>query len=261
VLDDTALLITARRRPDYLRETLLSWSECPEISRLSRIVIALGQSHRWDDQLDVIARAGERMGREIEVLRDSQAAYESPGMHRALGEGIDKVFERGAPGFLICGEEDVVVSDDVLSYFEWAQHWYSEGVLCVLAHNKGGCGWDGLAEGTPRRDGAADQSLARKLPYFNPWVWMVRRGVWASVIRPLWDWDCTSGGDQDSGYDWQMSRLSQMGLGLNIVPDAARSQTIGEFGGVCSLPYMLPLQRAQSFRRHRGRVEYRMATG
>lgn len=259
MLENTGLLITANKRPGYLRETLASWAACPQIGHVNRIVVALGMSHRWDDMNDVIREAENRTGLAVDVLRDSEEARHSPGMHRALGEAVDSVFARGRLDYLICGEEDVVVSDDVLAYFEWAQRWYVEGVLAVLAHNKGGCGWDGMA--APREDADADQSLVRRLPYFNPWGWMVGRGVWQSVIRPAWDWDCDSGGDQDSGYDWNLQRLTERGGWVSLVPDAARSQTIGEFGGVCSLPGMLPLQQSKSFRAHRDPADYRMAVG
>jgi hypothetical protein len=256
VLGDTALLITAYKRPEYLRETLASWAACPEVGELGRVIVALGMSHRWDDQMDVIKEAEADLGRPVVVFRDSIEARESPGMHRALGEGIDRAFGETRPEYVICGEEDVIVSDDALAWFEWSKHWYLDGVLAVLAHNQGGTGWDGL-DG-PRQDQDADQWRARQLPYFNPWVWMVRRGTWLTVMRPAWDWDCDSGGDQDSGYDWNLQRLVQAGGWSCIVPDAARSQTIGEFGGWASLPHMFPGQQSRSFRPHREGGRYRM---
>jgi hypothetical protein len=256
VLENTALLITANKRPEYLHPALASWGACPEIGHLNRIVVALGMSHRWDDQMDVIREAESGMGLAVDVLRDSEAARESPGMHRALGEAIDRVLSDRVD-YVICGEEDVIVSDDALSYFEWAQHWYLEGTLCALAHNRGGTGWDGLD--APREDQDADQAQVRRLRYFNPWVWMVRRDVWQSVMRPVWDWDCDSGGDQDSGYDWNLQRLAQVGPWSCLVPDAARSQTVGRLGGWASTPEIFERQQARSFLLHREQpVRYRL---
>jgi hypothetical protein len=260
MLEDTTLLITACKRPDYLRMTLSSWAQAPGISRLHAVVIALGRSHRWDDMLAVIREAEPALGREIDVIPDSEAARHSPGMHRALGEGIDGAFgDVGASDYVICGEEDVIVSTDVLAYFGWAQHWYTERVLCVLAHNRGGAGWDGLA--APREDQDASQQYVRLLPYFNPWVWMVSRGIWRTVMKPVWDWDCDSGGDQDSGYDWNLQRLTQVGGWRNLVPDAARSQTIGIQGGWASTPEIFPLQQSHSFLLTRENPQYRLRLG
>jgi len=260
MLRDSTLLITAYHRPDYLRRTLESWAAVPEIGEVRRIVVALGWSHRFDDQVDVITEAGRQMGRVIDVFPDSQAARESPGMHRALGEAIDHAFMGGGQDYVICGEEDVIVSDDVLSYMDWASHWYADDVLCICAHNRGGAGWDGLE--APRADKDAHQEKVRLLPYFNPWVWAVGRSQWATRLRPVWDWECDSGGDGDSGYDWNLQRLSQVGPWRNLVPDAARSQTIGELGGAYSTPEIFPNQQSLSFREHRCRpVEYRLQLG
>jgi hypothetical protein len=262
VLSNTTLLITAHHRPEYLRRTLESWAAVPEIGELRRVVVALGWSHRFDDQMDVIRAAEPLLDRPVDVFPDSQAARESPGMHRALGEAIDAAFTGVGEGghYVICGEEDVAVSDDVLAYMAWAMHWYAEDVLVICAHNRGGAGWDGLD--APRGDGDAHQEKVRLLPYFNPWVWCVGLGQWRTRLRPVWDWDCTSGGDGDSGYDWNIQRLSQVGPWRNLVPDAARSQTIGETGGVYSTPEIFPHQQSRSFREHRCRpVKYRLQLG
>jgi hypothetical protein len=255
-LRHTALLITANRRPEYLRATLASWARAPEIRLLGRVSVKLAMSNRWDDMIDVVREAEGVLGRPVEALRDSEEARSSPGMHRALGEGVDWMFRGIGARYVICGEEDVIVSSDVLSYFEWAQHWYGEGTLCALAHNRGGTGWDGLS--APREDQDADQAQVRRLPYFNPWGWMVSRGVWQSVMRPVWDWDCDSGGVHDSGYDWNLQRLAQTGPWSCLVPDAARSQTIGEHGGWASTPEIFPMQQSRSFRLTREDPEYRL---
>jgi hypothetical protein len=256
MLSDTALVITARHRPEYLRRTLASWAAADRVAELRLVAVALAPSHRFDDQMDVIREAEGLFGREITILRDSLEAQASPGMHRALGEAIDYLVEGFAPEFVLCGEEDVIVSDDVLTYMAWAQVRYADHTLCICAHNRGGAGWDGLS--APRADAGADQEAVRLLPYFNPWVWCTWQHHWKAVIRPVWDWDCDSGGPGESGYDWNMQRLSSHGPWQNLVPDAARSQTIGELAGVYSTPGIFPLQQAQSFREHRAPAKYRL---
>jgi Glycosyltransferase like family 2 len=255
VLNDTALVVTAWRRPDYLRRTLASWAAVPGTGELRMVAVALGPSHLLADQMAVIEEAEEQMGRRIVVLQDSPAAVASPGMHRALGEAIDRLFADFRPEFVICGEEDVIVSDDVLAYTAWGQGHYGDEVLCICAHNRGGAGWDGLTG--IRADADADQAAVRRLAYFSPWVWCIRRDRWTEHVRENWDWDCTS--SAPAGYDWQMQRIVTQGEWVNLVPDAARSQTIGELAGVYSTPGIFPMQQAQSFREHRGPVSYHLA--
>jgi hypothetical protein len=256
MLSDTALVITAWKRPEYLWRVLDSWAKADRVAELRMVAVALGRSHRHDDQMDVIRKAEGWFGHKIVVIPDSPEAQASPGMHRALGEAIDRVLGNFSPEFVLCGEEDVIVSSDVLSYMAWAQVQYTDNVLCICAHNRGGAGWDGLS--APREDDEADQSAVRALPYFNPWVWCTWRNRWKSVIRPVWDWDCDSGGPGESGYDWNMQRLSAIGPWRNLVPDAARSQTIGEHAGVYSTPGIFPLQQAKSFRELREGVRYHL---
>lgn len=257
MLSKTSLVITAWKRPDYLARTLQSWAQAPEVRGLNGVMVALGWSNRFDDQRDVIRRAEEQqLGREVAVLPDSPLAAESPGMHRALGEAIDLAFAQAGTEWVLCGEEDVVVSSDVLAYTGWAQQHCDEATLCICAHNRGGAGWDGLT--ARRTDGGADQAVVRRQHYFNPWVWCISRGQWKAVARPVWDWDCSEGGVLQSGYDWGMQRLSVLGPWHNLVPEAARSQTIGELSGVYSSPDIFPLQQAESFRERREHVSYRL---
>lgn len=256
-LDATSLVITAWKRPEYLKQTLESWARAPELIELRHVIVALGWSHMFDDQRDVIRGAERQLLRQVMVVPDSPEAAGSPGMHRALGEAIDTAFLQKGTDWVLCGEEDVIVSADALAYVSWAQEHYSDQTMAICLHNQGGCGWDGL--GAPRIDDGADQDAVRLLPYFNPWGWCIRRDMWENVARPVWDWECDSGGSNDSGYDWQMHRLSSTGPWLNFVPDAARSQTIGELSGVYSNPDIFPMQQARSFRRQREMpVRYRL---
>lgn len=255
MLSDTVLVITAWKRPEYLRTTLAFWQAAGP-HQLREVAVALGRSHRHDDMMDVITEAERSFGKRIHVIPDSSRAERSPGMHRALGEAIDTAFGQLDAKWVLLGEEDVIVSDDALPYVAWAQKQAAENTLCICLHNKGGTGWDGLTE--MRQDGDADQAAVRRLGYFNPWGWCISWQQWVTVARPVWDWDCDSGGEHESGYDWQMSRLASQGPWHCLVPDAARSQTIGEELGVYSNPDIFPLQQAKSFAVHREDVAYRL---
>lgn len=258
MLEKTSLVITAWKRPEYLARTLESWAMTPELSELRHVMLALGWSVRYDDQIEVVRRAERsHLSRQVVIVPDSPEAAESPGMHRALGEAIDTAFQQLGTEWVLCGEEDVIVSADALGYVSWAQQHYDDSTLCICLHNRGGMGWDNLS--APPDDAEADQEAVREQQYFNPWGWCIRRDRWQQAVRPVWDWDCNEGGDQDSGYDWGMQRLSALGPWRNLVPDAARSQTIGELSGVYSTPDIFPRQQAKSFRRQREMpVAYRL---
>jgi hypothetical protein len=78
------------------------------------------------------------------------------------------------------------------------------------------------------------------------------------VIGDSWDWECSKGPRPDQlGYDWSLLRLTQGGY-LNAVPDAFRSQNIGEYGGWAANPADYPATLAASFRAERGPVAYRL---
>ena len=250
---DTVLVLAAWRRPQYLARVLESWALVPEVASLRRIVAALGPSPREAEQRAVLAR----FPLDIEVRPDSPECLPVPGSHRALGEAVTAVFA-GDDGcrFVIMSDEDVLVSDDVLRYFGWARDLRGDdGILCVCAHNSLGQGWH-----RPQDDSGADQAAVRLASEFNPWCWGTWRDRWEGVIEPDWDYDCSPGPfpDSERGYDWQMWRLVQRGW-LSAVPDASRSQNIGQHEGVYALPDRFGGTQAASFREHRGEVAYWLA--
>jgi hypothetical protein len=262
VTSDMALLITGWRRPRYLKRTLASWAQVPGIQDLRTVTIALGRSERADDQRAVIAQAAGAMGREIQVRPDSDRAAASPGMHRALGEAIAAVF-KDDPGleFLVCGEEDIIVADDVLALLSWERQLRGghPNILLCEAHNGLGQGWHpkGVKDGTD-----ADPGAVRLATQFDPWVWGIWRDRWKEVIEPAWDWDATKGdAPHTHGYDWQLNRVMNAGGYVAPAPLAARSQNIGRHEGVYANPANFALTQAASFREHFGTVDYRLVSG
>ena len=170
-LSDIAIVNTAYRRPHYLRETLASWQAARGISDIHSFTLALGDpgGDHFMAQLAVWEsfRTASGLGCERgKVKVDSAAARASRGMHRAIAEAADHVLKDPAVEFLILGEEDLVVSGDVLEYFTWARQESAqdERVLAVCSHSPGGQGWD--RGSSPVSDADADQEAARLLPYF-----------------------------------------------------------------------------------------------
>lgn len=259
--DATAVIVTARSRPAYLRQVLASWERARGLDRLHSFTVALGfDEGAWMSQLRVIDsfRASSGPGARVRLKVDSDAARRSSGMHRAIGEAAGHVLSDPAVSFVIFGEEDIAVSPDVLEYMWWAREKLAAdgSVLAVCAHSAGGAGWD---RREPADDADADQEAVRLLPYFNPWVWGTWRDRWEQVIRPSWDWECNSGGPATSGYDWNLAtRVIPQGGFTCAVPDASRSQNIGRHGGWASSEETWAFSQAASFRAERGPCAYRL---
>ena len=250
-----ALMITAKSRPQYFRQTLTSWALTDGANTiLSDVVIALGRSSREMEQRKLVKEIvpGARL------WLDSDRAAASNGMHRAIAEGATRVFAALKPDFLIFGEEDVVVSSDMLKYMAWAAEKFKddERVLLVNGHSRGGQGWD---PHEPAQDADADQEAVRLEPYMNAWVWGTWADRWEKILEPQWDYECDSGGPMDSGYDWQIAtRIIPQGNYLAVVPDASRSQNVGREGGWASSDWSFSFSQAQSFRSNRESPIYRV---
>lgn len=256
-----AVLVSANKRPYYLEPVLTAWSKVRGIGDVSRFIIPLAPSAKFMDQARVIERARPRFGCPVDVRTDSYAAATGPAMHRALGEAITNAFTDDPDlGFLVCGEEDQIPSDDVLEYMTWARDRFTDDpqVLIACAHNQGGQGWDEQA--VPSQDADADQNAVRLLPYFNPWIWGLWRDRWEYTVLPQWDWDANLGDRPDHhGYDWGIQlRTIPSGPYLVTVPDASRSQNIGKVEGVYAHPELFHLTQSQSFREHREPCDYRL---
>ena len=263
-LSDIAVVCTAYRRPNYLKEVLESWQAARGIGDIHSFTLALGDpgGDKFMSQLAVFDafRKATGLGSRGRVKVDSAAAREARGMHRAIGEAGNHVLADPAVEFVIFGEEDVAVSTDILEYMAWARAEFAgnERVLCACAHSVGGAGYD--EPGAATRDGGADQEAVKLLPYFNGWCWGVQRDRWERVLEPNWDWECNSGPRPDQhGYDWSILRTIRQEGFVCTVPDASRSQNIGRFGGWAANPDDFPATQAASFRQEREPVQYKLA--
>jgi hypothetical protein len=262
-LSDIAVMTTACKRPYYFRETIGHWERARGISEIQGFYVALGQSDRHQEMTGVLQSSKMMHKPGITVRPDPLPGM---GMHRAIGDMGEALFNPDfswlpEPKFVIFGEEDVLVSDDVLEYFLWAanefEHDRTAGAVC--AHNRGGQYWDAHE---PARDEDADQWQARVAEYFNAWCWGTWVDRWA-MFHDNWDWDCTSGNatGEHSGWDWNIAtRILPRNYKVCIVPDASRSQNIGRLEGWASSDWSFSFSQAQSFRPHREPGEYRIVS-
>jgi len=262
-LASTAVICTAYRRPDYFRQVLASWQAARGIGDIRSFTLALGwhEEKAFADHLAEFGafRQATGLGTERGRLRiDHSAARRANGMHHALGEAGNHVFADPAVEFTVFGEEDIIVSSDALELMAWGKETFADDprVLCVCAHNPGAQGWD---RREPMDDAGADQSAVRLHATFNSWGWGIWRDRWERVMSLGWDWSCNLGGPTTSGYDWRLLSIVRANGYLCALPDASRSQNIGQHGGWAANPADFPLTQAQSFRADRpGPVAYRL---
>ena len=232
------------RRPQYLRRTLASWAQVDGVRDLRAITIALEPSERKPDMLAVIDHARDEYGLPLVVRHNPEL----------LGVLVNPVVSGSAildedPGakFLIAMDEDMLLSDDLLRYFQRAATEFEDDqtVFGVCAHT---------AENTPED---ADPEAVHLLPRFRTWVWGTWRDRWFDVAVPTWDRDYSTG--NPSGYDWNLDLRVVPDRGLRCVfPHASRSQNIGQFEGVHAQPGEFRATQDPSVREKRGKVEYRL---
>jgi hypothetical protein len=210
-----AVVMTAWRRPYYLQETLASWAAADGIGDVP-FTVALDPSDRQHKMLTVIRDAG--FAAEVNPVR--------LGVLVNPAEAISRAFRKDpGTGFVVCAEEDVIVSRDILAYFTWAAAEFAADrrVLAVCAHSN--------HEGT-------DPAAVDLRQEFSALVWGTWRDRWDTVLEPTWDRDYSSGDTEcpSSGWDWNLiARIIPRGRFLTVVPDQTRSQHIGEHEGIhCS---------------------------
>lgn len=217
------IALTASSRVDYLRQVLASWQKVDGVSAYH-----------------FIARVEPSAQGIVEALSESELDVEIIVNERKMGPltnpwlAIDDCMQRGAE-FVVYAEDDVVVSNDVLSYMEWGTEEVAHNpkILTVQATQRW---W------TPTR--RETMHTARAVPNFAANVWGVWSDRWYTILRDGWDHDYSK-----KGWDWWIGEdlIGQRGF-LNLAPSHSRSQHIGKFGGAHMPPDQFELHLAATFR-------------
>lgn len=244
-VDDIAIMMTAWRRPQYLRRTLESWTKVRGVQDVATFHIALDPSDRSDDMLKVIGEFGPRLPITVHINEQRYGVSENP-----VESGTDVFIRNPYVNFIVMAEEDLVVSDDVLEYMEWSSAYFSTGhsVLCVCAHSPD----------DPSPD--ADPSDVVVQQRFRVWVWGTWRDRWFEVLEPSWDRNYSSGtaDDPSCGFDYNIDRrVMPQGGYVAALPLASRSQNIGQFEGVHADASGFRDTYNPSFREHFETTDYR----
>jgi hypothetical protein len=219
-------------RINYLQLTLDSWSRVSGLKdwtvrfhvepddSLAKLNIDLIDSWAADMELtDVwVVHNPTRLG----VLRNPWSAF-------------DSAFALGAE-FVLLVEEDVLVSVDVLEYFERTAQIFAEQKATLAV-----CGSYFGEAGDPM-----DIYLTQD---FCPLTWGTWADRWRSVLRDTWDHDYSTGNSDGSeaGWDWNLKRrILPSNAMVCVFPRVSRSLHIGQHG-VHMRPEEFAASQAPSF--------------
>jgi hypothetical protein len=207
-------------RPEFFARVAASWA--PALAGGSYDpVLFLEPSAEASQMREIFAPYGEvRLNDEVR------------GINTNNWSAINAVFDEDPTlDAVVLAEDDVVVSDDVMAYFEWALAEYvnDQQVMTV-----------GAFEALPCCSGLSDDLVVRHR-WFWPWVWGVWRDRWAERLRGSWAFDPTI-----QGWDDRVWRLMDAAGMVSIVPAGSRADHIGT-SGVHMVPELMDSTRARDF--------------
>jgi hypothetical protein len=231
----TELVFTAFDRPEYLAQTLDTWNDVRGLASIPASFFI-----EPSDLVDSVAELAFtlRTSTTVNINETVQGVLVNP------WNALDSAFGNGAE-FVILAEDDVVVSQDTLEFFNWASVEYqTTDVLAVNACSSLGGG----------RDNEVYTDAG-----FNPLVWGTWTDRWYNVLRDTWDKDYSTGNPDGSeaGWDWNINRIIQAGDWRVVRPVNSRSNHIGEFNGTHTTPESFPGSQSISYKQIRGRQRYR----
>lgn len=239
-----SVVMTAYRRPEYLRETLASWSQVRGLENLIARRVCVDPSESQED----VARLAREYGWDVRVNASRLGVLVNP------VESVGAMFrEPLGADFVILAEEDVVVAADLLEYFAWAQQRFraDPAVMLVCAHTR-----------THELPGQPDQDVVRRLPGFGSvLIWGCWRGDWLRLIEPTWDRDYSSGNgpEEPGGWDHNLQRIMRRSGLASVAPDQSRSDHIGVLGGAHCGPTFFPQTQDPWYRPDVPPCQYRYA--
>ena len=215
--NQTILAFTVAGRTEYLQQSLASWLKTD-----LNLVTAV---HFFIEPIDAF---------EIDAVIDSFSSNcpvpvikhfnkEKLGVLRNPWHLFDHCFRIEGAKFVILGEDDFLVSPDVLNFFDLTKTDWTPTTMAVCAK------WVGKrADGNP--------ATFHRSMEFTGNIWMTSAPIWNSFLRDTWDFDYSSGNADgtSAGWDWNIQLRVMPKNDLHcIVPTASRSKHIGVTGVHC----------------------------
>jgi hypothetical protein len=229
------LVFTAFNRPGYLQETIASWNEARRLDQWNAKFFIEPSPL----QVHTTTAANElRTTVSVQINETRQGVLVNP------WNAINDAFSRDVD-FVVLAEDDVLVSSDVLEYFEWASETFARDTSILVVNSFSTVG------GSQENKTFVDD-------VFSPLVWGMWRGSWESYLRDTWDKDYSSGkpDGSEAGWDWNINRILKANSMKVLKPVQSRSDHIGEFGGTHMTPDLFDSSRGADFKLARGRQLY-----
>ena len=220
------IAFTVNNRPEYLRQTLESWSR---VRGISDWVLIFACEPGCPEAVDV-CRSVDFAPAVIATSPVRQGVLGNPWLALDHAFGVSPELH-GPRDFAILAEEDLIVSPDVLEYFAWCQRYADDPeVLGVTTYQH--VEQPGGLQGVGPADWSRDDS-------WHFWIWGTWRDRWQSLLRDSWDvtYEENGGGPNQRGWDWKIRNTLVRGRGMTMIaPSMARSQHIGKHGGAHCQP-------------------------
>lgn len=229
------MMTVSADRPQYLEQTLASWSQVRSTEGWTfGFAVEPGKHHRH--VLSMIYAWLSAHQPDGFVLQNQHRLGVLRNPHMIL----DYAF--GDYEYVVLTEEDVVVSNDILEFFAHTGEKFASDVDKTL----GICAteWSGAPPDLPH-------DTCYPVQNFSPLAWATWRDRWENILRDTWDLDYTSGPNppNQSGWDWNIGRILNARDMYFMFPAVSRSLHIGKHG-VHITPEYFEASKAFSFLPH-----------
>jgi len=214
--NQTILAFTVAGRKDYLTQTLNSWLGT-DLSLVTAV-------HFFIEPIEVgeVTPIIDAFDAECPVPVIKHYNKEKLGVLRNPWHLFDHCFRIEGAKFVILGEDDFLVSPDVLNFLFSAEKNDTTMAACAKWVGKG-------SDNNP--------ATWHRTTEFTGNIWGTWPDVWNKYLKDTWDFDYSSGKEDGSpaGWDWnlQLRVIPKNGLHC-IVPTASRSKHIGVTGVHCT---------------------------
>lgn len=230
---DIGVAITVTKRPQYFKEVAASWAAVRGIDDVTVHFAVEPVSEALSANMEII----QNCGLTNYTFRVNDRIL---GVSRNPYTALSHAFE--THDYVVAGEDDILVSDDILEYHRWAADQYRQD-LDVAAI----CSFSDLDMHPSEVHRGS----------FGPWVWGTWKDRWDDYVGKTWDVDMVTNGGAPGwqvGWDWHLNTRVLPLLGkVCIGPRTSHSQSIGLYG-----QHSTPANHveAENFSLHREPVEF-----
>ncbi len=208
------IAFTVTDRPEYLKDTLDSWLNVRSLEDKT-IIFKVEPTDSLSENLKIINSFCNNTHAYTKVIVNESRA--GVGVNQA--QCLDLAFNEHDLDAIVMAEDDIIVSSDILEYFE---HCFSEyedtNILTVCAHRY--------------TNHFGKDDVVFKEQSFDPWIWGTWKSKWKKFLESDWDLEKFElNGNIVGGFDYHIVyRILPKNNLVSIFPDTTRSKHIGMTG-------------------------------